>query len=159
MNYSFRLIFDKQESELLLGIENQNNNELINKINKVLYNRNPSKECVPINDKTRLAFLNYNSFKYFLFGLCSLTLSDIEQLDKYGIKVQKLNLMVFSSGLSKMFTSYYDDEVEECEEVSLSSIFENDNDIQYSIIQQPYIYKDDLKYYKSKYGNYAKMNF
>lgn len=156
---SFRLIFDEQESELLLGIENQNNNELINKINKVLYNRNPPKECVPINDKTRLAFLNYNSFKYFLFGLCSLTLSDIEQLDKYGIKVQKLNLMVFSSGLSKMFTSYYDDEVEECEEVSLSSIFENDNDIQYSIIQQPYIYKDDLKYYKSKYGNYAKMNF
>ena len=67
--------------------------------------------------------------------------------------------MVFSSGLSKMFTSYYDDEVEECEEISLSSIFENDNNIQYNIIQQPYIYKDDLKYYKSKYGNYAKMNF
>ena len=159
MDYSFRLIFDNQESELLLGIENKNNNELIDKINKVLSNRNPSKECVPIDNKTRLAFLNYNSFKYFLFGLCSLTLSDIEQLDKFGIKVQKLRLMVFGSGLSKMFISYYDDEVEECEEVSLSSIFENDHDIQYDIIQKPYIYKDDLKYYKSKYGNYIKMNF
>ena len=159
MDYSFRLIFDNQESELLLGIENKNNNELIDKINKVLSNRNPSKECVPIDDKTRLAFLNYNSFKYFLFGLCGLTLSDIEQLDKYKIKVQKLRLTVFGSGLSKMFISYYDDEVEKCEEVSLSSIFENDHDIQYDIIQKPYVYKDDLKYYKSKYGNYIKMNF
>jgi len=159
MNYSFRLICDKQESELLLGIENKKNNEIIDKINEVLSNRNPLKECVPINDKTRLAFLNYNSFKYFLFGLCGLTLSDIEQLDKCRIKVQKLKLMIFSSGLSKMFTSYYDDEVEECEELSLSTIFESDYDIRYNIIQQPYIHKDDLKYYKSRYGNYAKMNF
>lgn len=67
--------------------------------------------------------------------------------------------MVYSSGLSKMFASYYDDEVEECEELSLSNIFESDHDIQYKIIPQPYIDKDDLKYYKSRYGNNVKMNF
>jgi len=159
MNYSFRLVCDNQESELLLGIENKNNSELIDKINEVLSIRNPLKECVPVDTKTNIAFLNYNSFKYFLFGLCELSLSEIEQLDKLGIKVQKLLLMVYSSGLSKMFASYYDDEVEECEELSLSNIFESDHDIQYKIIPQPYIDKDDLKYYKSRYGNNVKMNF
>lgn len=159
MNYSFRLVCDNQESELLLGIENKKNSELIDKINEVLSIRNPLKECVPVDTKTNIAFLNYNSFKYFLFGLCELSLSEIEQLDKLGIKVQKLLLMVYSSGLSKMFASYYDDEVEECEELSLSNIFESDHDIQYKIIPQPYIDKDDLKYYKSRYGNNVKMNF
>ena len=67
--------------------------------------------------------------------------------------------MVFSSGLSKMFTSYYDDEIEECEELSLTNLFKTDRDILYKMIPQPYISNDDIKYYKSRYGKYVKMNF
>ena len=159
MQYSFRLVSKNQKSELLLGIESKKTNELIDRINSNLSLRSPLNKCVPVDAKTRIAFLNYNSLKYFLFGLCELSLSDIEELDKLGITVQKLSLMVFSSGLSKMFTSYYDDEIEECEELSLTNLFKTDRDILYKMIPQPYISNDDIKYYKSRYGKYVKMNF
>ena len=90
-----------------------------------------------------MSAMEWWTWKYFLFGLCELSLSDIEELDKLGITVQKLSLMVFSSGLSKMFTSYYDDEIEECEELSLTNVFKTDRDILYKMIPQPYISNDD----------------
>ena len=159
MSYSFRIYNDNIKTEILLGVENTFNNDLLNKINDSLRFRNCIDECVPLTSNSKLAFVNYNAMKYFLFGLCDFSLSDIIELEKLGFKVQKLNLSIFSTGLSKLFASYYDDEVDECEELNLSDIFKSDKDIQYNIIKQMGVSKDDLKYYKSKYGKFAQMNF
>ena len=61
MQYSFRLVSKNQKSELLLGIESKKTNELIDRINSNLSLRSPLNECVPVDAKTRIAFLNYNS--------------------------------------------------------------------------------------------------
>lgn len=159
MSYSFRIYNKNSKSEFLLGILDKKNNEVINKINSILEFRNCVNECVPVDNKCKLAFINYNSLKFFLFGLCEFTLEDLTVLDKLGYKIQRLNLGVFSSGLSKMYTSYYDDEVDECEELSFMELFTSDKDMQYKNIAQPFISSDDTKYYKSRYGKFAKMNF
>lgn len=159
MSYSFRLYNDNIKSEVLLGVENSSNNYVINKINDALHFRNCIDECVPFTKNSKVAFVNFNALKYFLFGICELTIIDIIELEKLGFKLKKLNLSIFSTGLSKIFTSYYEDEIEEQEDLYLSDIFKSEKDIQYNMIKQLNISKDDLKYYKSKYGKFAKMNF
>jgi hypothetical protein len=92
--------------------------------------------------------------KYFLFGLCNFTLEDINELAENGFRIQKLNLGVFSSGLSNMYVSYYDDEVDEYEDLSLTDIFMSDKDITFKTVKQQYISDDNVKYYKSRYGKF-----
>ena len=154
MMYSFRLYTDTQDREFLLGVNNSKSNQLITTINNVIKQRNCIDELVPIDEKCKLAFRNYNSFKYFLFGLCNFTLEDIETLNALGFKLQKLNLGVFSSGLSNMYVSYYDDEVDEFENISLIDIFMSDKDITFKSVKPQYVSNDNIKYYKSRYGKF-----
>jgi hypothetical protein len=154
MMYSFRLYRKTQDREFLLGVNNSDNNKLISTINSILKRRSCIDELVPLDEKCKIAFRNYNALKYFLFGLCNFTLDDIEKLDMLGFRIQKLNLGVFSSGLSNMYVSYYTDEVDECEDMSLIDIFVSDKDITFKSVKQQYVSDDNLKYYKSRYGKF-----
>lgn len=154
MMYSFRLYRNTQDREFLLGVNNSNTNQIINTVNDVIKQRSCISELVPLDEKCKIAFRNYNTLKYFLFGLCNFTLDDIEKLDILGFRIQKLNLGVFDSGLSNMYVSYYDDEVDECEDMSLIDIFASDKDITFKSVKQQYVSDDNLKYYKSRYGKF-----
>lgn len=154
MMYSFRLYRDNQDREFLLGVNNSDTNQTINTINRAIKNRSCIDELVPLDEKCKVAFRNYNTLKYFLFGLCNFTLDDIEKLDILGFRIQKLNLGVFGSGLSNMYVSYYDDEVDECEDISLTDIFVSDKDITFKSVKQQYISDDNIKYCKSRYGKF-----
>ena len=154
MMYSFRLYRKTQDREFLLGVNNCDDNKLISTINSILKRRSCIDELVPLDEKCKIAFRNYNSLKYFLFGLCNFTLDDIEKLDMLGFRIQKLNLGVFSSGLSNMYVSYYNDEVDECEDMSLIDIFVSDKDITFKSVKQQYVSDDNVKYYKSRYGKF-----
>lgn len=152
--YSFRLYRKTQDREFLLGVNNSDNNKLISTINSILKRRSCVDELVPLDEKCKIAFRNYNVLKYFLFGLCNFTLEDINELTENGFRIQKLNLGVFSSGLSNMYVSYYDDEVDEYEDLSLTDIFMSDKDITFKTVKQQYISDDNVKYYKSRYGKF-----
>jgi len=154
---AYRLIDVNPNDEIIFGIDNLSNSGVIKKINSGLKTVRPWNHCVPYYEKSRFAFNSLNCFKYFLFGICKLTYADIEALDKLGYRVQKLDLEIYSKGLSKLYCTYFDDEIVELNEISLLELFNDADSISFRRVNTPECPPESVKYTKERF--YANVKF
>lgn len=153
---TFRLV-DTTNEEIIFGVDNLINNASLEKLRKGINKIRPYNHAVPHYKNDKFAFISLNAFKYFLFGICELNYSDILELEKLGFKVTIQELIVYSKGLSKLFCTYFDDEVVELKEVLLSELFENADSCDYENINQPNISKELIKHCKDQYYKNVKF--
>jgi len=153
---TYRLVNATNE-EIIFGIENLINNATLDKLRKGINKCRPYNHVVPHYKNDKFAFISLNAFKYFLFGVCNLTYSDILELEKLGYKVTIQDLECYSRGLSKLFCTYFDNEIVELKEVLLSELFENADSCNYSDINQPAIQKELIKDCKDQYYKNVKF--
>lgn len=137
--------------EIIFGIDNLVNNAVLDKLNKGVAKVRPYNHAVPYYVKSKFAFISFNAFKHFLFNVCEFSFEDLTELEKLGFKVIKQDLECYSRGLSKLFCTYFDDEVVELKEVLLSELFENADSCDYRNINQPGIQKELIKECKDQY--------
>lgn len=149
--FSFRLYNKKEDKEFLFGVNNIYNSKQIDTINKALKVRNCVNELVPIYEKSKVMFRNINTLKYFLFDMCNFTLEDINELHKLGFMVEKAELSVFDSGLSNLYVSCYDEDIDSLEKTSLLNLFNSESDTEYLYVKHNYIPNESIKMYKQKY--------
>ena len=130
---AFRLT-DGTENELIFGVDNSINNATLGKLKKGLARIKPFEQVVPYYKNSKFAFISFNAFKYFLFGLCDFSYEDLIELERLGYKVIDEDLSCYSRGLSKLICTYFDDEVVELKTELLSKLFENADLKDYKVV-------------------------
>lgn len=147
---AYRLI-NTTNDEIIFGVDNFNHNAILTKLNHGTKTIRPYKHAVAYYNDAMFAFISFNAFKYFLFNICKFDYEDIKLLELLGYKVVEEELECYSKGLSKLFCIYFDNEVVELKEVSLTKLFNNADSCDYCDINQPYIPKEIIKECKDRY--------
>lgn len=145
--------------EIMFGVDNFTNDETLNKLNKGLSKIKPYTHCVPYYPKAKFSFISLNAFKYFLFGICKFDEEDIKHLQTLGFCVYELDLGVYSTGLSKLFCTYFDDEIVEFLKYDLDFLFANADSFKYRSINQPPVPKESIKEVKNQYYKDVKFKY
>ncbi len=145
--------------EVMFGVDNFINNETLQKLNKGLSRVKPYTHCVPYYPKAKFSFVSLNAFKYFLFGICKFSFEDVQKLKELGFYVLELDLGVYSTGLSKLFCTFFDDEIVEQLKCDLTELFINADSIEYRTINQPPVSKENIKDCKNAYYKNVKFKF
>ena len=153
---AFRLT-DGTENELIFGVDNSINNATLDKLKKGLARIKPFEQVVPYYKNSKFAFISFNAFKYFLFGLCDFSYEDLIELERLGYKVIDEDLSCYSRGLSKLICTYFDDEVVELKTELLSKLFENADSMKYDTIYQPILPKEIIKECKDQFYKNVKF--
>lgn len=135
MSY-YRLINPANE-EIVFGVDNVDDNAVLKKLNRGVATVRPYNHVVPYFKKAKFAFMDFNAFKYFLFYICKFSYHDLLELENLGYKVIEQDLESYSNGLSRLFCTYFDDEVVELKEVLLSSLFKSADSCTWHPIYMP----------------------
>lgn len=144
--------------EIMFGVDNFTNDEILQKLNNGLSKIKPYTHCVPYYPKAKFSFVSLNALKYFLFGLCKFSFEDLPKLESLGFKVFELDLGVYSTGLSKIFCTFFDDEIVELLKFDLTQLFVDADSIKYRNINQPPVPKENIKECKNQYYKDVKFN-
>lgn len=153
---AFRLICPTN-NEVIFGVDNEFNNATLSKLNKGLFTVRPYNYGTPYYKNSKFAFMHFNGLKYFLFNICKFTYSDLIELENLGFKVIKENLECYSRGLSKLFCTYFDDEVVELKEELLSELFDNADSMEYEYVDMTTAPKGIIKDCKERF--YSNIKF
>ena len=145
--------------EVMFGVDNFIDNETLRRLNKGLSKIKPYTHCVPYYPKAKFSFVSLNAFKYFLFGICKFSFEDVQKLKELGFYVLELDLGVYSTGLSKLFCTFFDDEIVEQLKCDLTELFINADSIKYRTINQPPVSKENIKDCKNAYYKNVKFRF
>ena len=143
--------------EIIFGVNNFINTETLNKLNNGLSKIKPYTHCVPYYPKSKFSFISLNAFKYFLFDLCKFDIEDIKNLKTLGFYINEIDLGVYSTGLSKIFCTFFDDEIVELLKFDLELFFANADSLKYRKINQPPVSTESIKFCKNKY--YKNIDF
>lgn len=148
---TFRILEPNNE-EIIFGLNNENNLASIEKLNNGTRNLRPYKYLVPFYKNAKFSFNSFNCLKFFLFNVCNLNQQDLEELDKLGFKVVKLDLCVYSKGLSKLFCTYFDDEVvESFNPMLFTELFANADSMKYNYVNLTPASSEDSRQCKDHY--------
>lgn len=137
--------------EFITGIPNAENNEVFAKFNRGLSKVRPYNHAVPYPRRSMFAIMNKTGLNYFLFNLCEFTLDDLKFLQSSGYKVVDEELSVYSSGFSKLFCTYFEDEIVELKEVDFTSIYTNADSVKNIEVKNSNILPEDIRYCKNTY--------
>ena len=78
---------------------------------------------------------------------------DLAKLESLGFKVFELDLGVYSTGLSKIFCTFFDDEIVELNEISLLELFNDADSISFRRVNTPECPPESIKYTKERFYN------
>jgi len=145
--------------EIMFGVDNFINDETLQRLNTGLSKIKPYTHCVPYYNKAKFSFVSLDALKYFLFGICKFSFEDVQKLKQLGFYVLELDLGVYSTGLSKIFCTFFDDEIVEQLKCDLTELFTNADSIKYNEINQPYVPKESIKHCKNAYYKNVKFKF
>jgi hypothetical protein len=128
------------------------------KIHSMLLELKPWKYAIPYYNKSKFAFISSDALLTFLFGNFNNEYSEEEFksiCDNYFVESFELN--VWSSGLSKLLCTYFDDEIEN-DEINTYSI-EEIRAWTYTYVYQDAVPKEDIKYCKDTYYSKVKTYY
>lgn len=157
---AYRLV-NKNNEEIIFGVKNDKVNYVLSKLNNGTRKIRPYNYCITypywVNPKPKFAFLKLNGFKYFLFSICKFDLTDIEELKDLGYYVEEQELGTYGNGLSKLFCTYFDDEIVELKNVELTELFASTESMAHESVNLENAPSDDIKYCKNKYYKNVKF--
>lgn len=157
---AYRLV-NKENEEIIFGVKNNKANYVLSKLNNGTRKIRPYNYCIAypywVNPKPKFAFLKLNGFKYFLFSICKFDLTDIEELKDLGYYVEEQELGTYGNSLSKLFCTYFDDEIVELKNVELTELFASTESMVHEPVNLDNAPSDDIKYCKSKYYKNVKF--
>ena len=149
---AYKIINQNDSSwEFIKGIENTENNPIIAKFNAGLAKQRPYNHAVPYPRNSMFAIMKKNGLSYFLFDLCKFTYDELKEFQSMSYKLIEEELCVYSYGFSKLFCTYFEDEIVELTEVNFTDIYIDADSISYTKVEEPYVLKEDIKYCKSTY--------
>lgn len=149
MNNFYRLTNDKFP-DIVFGVDS-NGNELLEKINSSLSLIKPWNQCVPGCKNAKYTFCNLDVLCTFLFALCKFSREDIKKLNEQGWYVEHLDLSVYTSGLSKIWANYMDDEINSVKKTNICDYIDADYFIVPYKVKLPKneVYQCFTKYYSN----------
>lgn len=114
-----------KDNDIILSVENIYGLECISKLNAGLAAVRPWDQCVPYYKGNKFGFISKTAMKYFLFSKCGFNIDDIIELENNGYVLSTYVLDCYTKGLSNIYASYFDDEIEEGSEVTykLTDVF------------------------------------
>jgi predicted glycosyl hydrolase (DUF1957 family) len=126
------------------------------KINEMFSNMKPWKHAIPYYNKSKFAFLSSNALITFMLWIEKLNEEEYNSIcDNYF--VESFEVTTWSSGLSKLLCTYFDDEVEPdtLETYDLKTVLEWTA----KVIYQDPVPKESIKYCKESYYKTVKTYY
>ena len=118
------------------------------KINELLGSIKPWKHAIPYYKKSKFAFISADALVTFLFSISTLTSEEYNSIcDNFYI--EELDINTWSTGLSKLLCTYFDDEVEEgtLENHTIDEV----RNWTVKFVYQDAVPKEDIKFVKETY--------
>ncbi len=158
----YKLVHKKYKGDVMLGLPQTYKNKPGEKyIQEKLNNFKPWKYAIPYYKNSRFAFMSSHALLTFLFGPLGSPQDiseDIFESINDNFYIIEYDVTIWSSGLSSMLCTHFDDEVNnEIEKREIT--FKEISSWTYKVIYQDDVPKDDIRLTKSKYYTNVKTYF